>query len=133
MKIYTRMVQENAEPELIVFEFPEHRLHELHQLCVLNDLSEAVIKMPAYERLAWPDTLPTDGFMSAETRSEWAGWDFPSIEFSDAPEVDLSQSLLEVLHVGANGAVHIELRGGPAEEWWSEGLDLKEIAAYAAS
>lgn len=131
MKIYARMCQENEEDELIIFFIPGERLIQLQEICVSNGLSEAVITMPTYVRHAWPETVPPDGFVSAETRAEWAAGRFEDIEFSDHRNVDLSQSLLEVLHVGANGAVHIELRGGPAGEWWSEGLDLKEIARYA--
>ncbi len=131
MKIYARMCQENEEDELIVFFIPKERLFQLREICVANGLSEACIEMPTYVRHAWPETIPSDGFVSVETRSEWAAGRFEDIEFSDHRNVDLSQSLLETLHVGANGAVHIECRGGPAGEWWSEGLDLQEIATYA--
>ena len=133
MKIYARTVQENEEDELIVFDIEPARLFELEALCKIHDLSEACIAMPKYERIAWPEgELPTDGFFSEETKSEHLHGAFDDIEFSEAHSVDLNQSLTEVLHVGRNGAVHIELRGGPAGEWWSEGLDLAEIARYAA-
>lgn len=131
MKIYARMCQENEEDQLIIFFIPRERLIQLQEICVSNGLSEACLDMPTYVRHAWPEAVPTDGFVSTETRKAWEqGW-FADNEFSDHRNVDLSQSLLELLHVGANGAIHIECRGGPAGEWWSEGIDLKEIAAYA--
>lgn len=133
MRIYARMVQENEEDELIVFFLPVERLFQMREICTQNGLSEAVITMPTYVRIPWPEAAPTDGFVSDETRSEWEAGAFEDIEFSDARGVDLNESLLEALHVGANGAIHIELRGGPADYWWSEGLDLKEIARYAGA
>lgn len=118
VKIYTQMVQEDEEPQLIVFEADLDRLRALHALCIEHDLSEAVIAMPAYEHLSWPKVLPIDGFVSQETRDlHRDGW-------LEGEAYQNFEHTLEVLHVGANGVIHVELRGGSSGEWWSEGIQI---------
>lgn len=127
MKIYTIMMQENEEDQLISFDLDIERVTEALRVCGKWDFSEVLWPLAAFERHPWTETLPTDGFASKELRDRHTDGVFGESEVDTHPGVDLSNSLLSVVHVGANSTIHIEMRGGPAGEWWSEGLDFEEI------
>lgn len=128
MKIYTIMQQENEEDQLISFDLDIERVTEALRVCGKWDFSEVLWPLAAFERLPWTEEpLPTDGFVSKELRERHEAGVFGEAEVSNHPHVDLKQSLLSAVHVGSNGAIHVEMRGGPAGEWWSEGLDFEEI------
>lgn len=130
-RFYARMRQENEDDQLIVFDLPLTRVQELVALCVEHDLAEACIKMPDFERIAWPAEPPVDGFMDAETQDDLvSGFIELPTELSDHPSVALQDSLLMMLHVGAGGQINVELRGGPAGEWWSDAINIEEVILW---
>lgn len=132
MKFYAKIAQENEEDQLIVFDLDVARVADAVRCCKLYNYYEVCFDLPDFERIVVPEDPILDGFVSQhlqdELVSEFGGLaEMAGEPLEEGPAYDLKENLLQLVHVTREGGVAVEVRGGPAGEWWSEGVNLEEI------